>query len=173
MKFLATIADTVHEIEVRSTEAGPEILLDGQVVDAEMQRVGSSALFSLLYGGESYELVIEPDDSGYAVTLQNRTYRVRVEDERTQLLRRLVTDRSAAAGPVVLRAPMPGLVVRIEVSEGQKVRAGDGVVVVEAMKMENEIRAPISGVVKKVAVRERQAVEKDETLVTLEADGTT
>jgi pyruvate carboxylase subunit B len=173
MKFLATVGDATHEVEIRQSGSTTEVLLDGQPVQAEMQRVGTSALFSLLIEGRSYELLIEPGESEYRVTIEDRTYHVRVEDERAQLLRSLIRDRATTAGPVQIRAPMPGLIVRVEVAGGQRVNAGDGLLVVEAMKMENEIRSPVSGIVKQVAVEERQAVEKDEILVTLEADGST
>jgi biotin carboxyl carrier protein len=170
MKLLATVGDTVHTIEIRRDGSATEVFLDEQRLDAEIRRVGSSPVFSLLVGGHPYELMIEPDGSAYQVTVDQHSYRVRVEDERGQRLRALLRGRSSASGPATIRAPMPGLIVRIEVAEGQKVNAGDGVVVVEAMKMENEIRSSISGVVKRVAVRERQPVEKDEVLIVLEAD---
>src|SRR2546421_744162 len=75
--------------------------------------------------------------------------------------------RRSRAGPAVVRAPMPGLVVRVEVADGQRVEAGAGLVVVEAMKMENELRAPRAGVVQTVHVAVGQAVEKGMPLVTV------
>jgi len=171
MKFLATIGEATHEVEIRGSGSSLEIFVDGRAVEAELSRIGTSSLFSLVIGGQSHELLIEPNDEGYAVTTERRSYTVKVEDERARLLRLLVKDRSAAVGQVRIRAPMPGLIVRVQVSEGDRVEAGKGLLVVEAMKMENEIRSPVSGRVKKVAVRERQAVDKDEELLILEADG--
>jgi pyruvate carboxylase subunit B len=95
--------------------------------------------------------------------------RVEVEavDERTQAIRALTGKKSGPTGGGVVRAPMPGLVVRIPVTEGQQVAAGAGLVVVEAMKMENELKATHPGVVLKVHVTPGAVVEKGAPLVTL------
>jgi len=90
-----------------------------------------------------------------------------VQDERSREIEAVSgKDQPVVAGGTV-RAPMPGLVVRIEVAEGQQVDAGAGLVVVEAMKMENELRAPRPGMVQTVHVAVGQAVEKGASLVTL------
>ncbi len=88
-------------------------------------------------------------------------------DERTREIQALAGKRPGPAGGRTVMAPMPGLVVRIEVAAGQPVAAGTGLVVVEAMKMENELRAPQPGVVATVHVEVGQAVEKGAPLVTL------
>ena len=90
-----------------------------------------------------------------------------VVDERTRQIQALTGKRAASGGGTMVRAPMPGLVVRVAVAAGQRVDAGTGVVVVEAMKMENELRAPRAGVVETVHVAVGQAVEKGAPLVTL------
>jgi len=92
---------------------------------------------------------------------------VTVRDERTRETAALTTAAPGGAAPAVVRAPMPGLVVRVEVADGQRVDAGAGLVVVEAMKMENELRAPRAGMVQTVHVAVGQAVEKGMPLVTL------
>src|SRR5256884_6515780 len=91
---------------------------------------------------------------------------VAVHAERSGKTEVVAAAAPGAAGPVVVRAPMPGLVVRVEVADGQRVDAGAGLVVVEAMKMENELRAPRAGVVQTVHVTAGQAVEKGAALVT-------
>src|ERR1041385_2421797 len=92
---------------------------------------------------------------------------VAVQDERSRGIEAASSKGKRAGGGGTVRAPMPGLVVRIEVAEGQRVDAGAGLVVVEAMKMENELRAPRPGMVKTVHVAVGQAVEKGASLVTL------
>jgi len=92
-----------------------------------------------------------------------------VQDERTRAIEAVSGKGQPAAGGGTVRAPMPGLVVRIEVAEGQQVDAGAGLVVVEAMKMENELRAPRPSVVAAVHVGVGQTVEKGAPLVTLES----
>jgi biotin carboxyl carrier protein len=88
-----------------------------------------------------------------------------VLDERARHIRSLTGGGERARGPAVLKAPMPGLVVRVQVEAGQPVAAGAGVVVLEAMKMENELRAAAAGVVRIVRVRPGEAVEKGQVLV--------
>jgi pyruvate carboxylase subunit B len=97
---------------------------------------------------------------------------VAVIDDRTRQIQALTGQKRTTAGGGVVRAPMPGLVVRLEVTVGERVAAGSGLVVVEAMKMENELRAPRAGVVATVHVAVGQAVEKGMPLVTItEAEG--
>jgi len=92
-----------------------------------------------------------------------------VVDERTRQIQTLTGGRVAAPPTGTIRAPMPGLVVRVAVEPGQQVDAGAGLVVVEAMKMENELRAPGAGVVAAVHVAPGQVVERGAALVTLES----
>jgi biotin carboxyl carrier protein len=92
-----------------------------------------------------------------------------VLEERARHIRGLAGAAAGPRGPAALRAPMPGLVVRVQVEAGQRVAAGAGVVVLEAMKMENELRAAGAGVVRTVRVRAGEAVEKGQVLVDFEA----
>ena len=91
-----------------------------------------------------------------------------VVDERTRHIRSLTAGATAARGPATLRAPMPGLVVRVLVEAGQEVAAGAGIVVLEAMKMENELKAPAAGVVGAIRVGAGEPVEKGQVLVELQ-----
>jgi pyruvate carboxylase subunit B len=108
---------------------------------------------------------------GWLVQHGGRTWPVEIVDERTRSLRQMVGTKKpvGAGGAGAVRAPMPGLVLRLEVEEGQTVLAGDGLLVLEAMKMENEIRSSEAGVVKRILVRAGQAVEKGAVLVELAA----
>jgi biotin carboxyl carrier protein len=132
-------------------------------------------LHHLLLAGESWTVAAQAldglgDGGGlrWVLGLAGERAEVEVIDERTQEIQALTGRRRGGGAGGVLRAPMPGLVVRVEVTEGQQVAAGTGLVVVEAMKMENELRAVRAGVVAKVHVRAGTAVEKGAVLVTLE-----
>jgi len=92
-------------------------------------------------------------------------------DERAKSVRQLVGSRVVHPPDGSVRAPMPGLVLRVEVEEGQAVVAGTGLVVLEAMKMENEIRSPSAGIVRRILVSQGQAVDKGAALVELERQG--
>jgi pyruvate carboxylase subunit B len=96
--------------------------------------------------------------------------RIRAEaiDERTRAIREMTGAGGAALGPAPIRAPMPGLVVKVEVEEGDVVEAGQGMAIVEAMKMENELKAEGPGVVSTIHVAAGDTVEKDQILIDLD-----
>jgi biotin carboxyl carrier protein len=123
-------------------------------------------IYSLLIDGTSYEVFIEEDTGHLAVHLGKRTYRVRASDVRRH--RRANAASAGLDGLVRITAPIPGRVARVLVEPGQRVARGDGVVVVEAMKMENELRAPRDGVIGDVEVVEGQGVEGGALLATIE-----
>jgi pyruvate carboxylase subunit B len=106
--------------------------------------------------------------SAYTLWIDGFTYEVEALDERTRTIRDLTAAASGPAGPVPLLAPMPGLIVRVEVQVGDTVSAGQGLIVMEAMKMENELRSHGPGVVKAIRVTAGDAVEKGATLIELE-----
>src|SRR5690606_8230329 len=104
----------------------------------------------------------------WTLELDGHTLEVEVADERTRALRAVAAATAPPAGPRPVRAPMPGLVVRVDVRPGQAIEAGQGVVIMEAMKMENELRADAPGIVSRVLVEAGQAVEKGAVLVEFE-----
>ncbi len=103
----------------------------------------------------------------YTLSIDGRRFEVEALDERTHAIRQLSAAAAPPAGPAPLVAPMPGLIVRVNVAAGDTVKAGQGLVVMEAMKMENELRAAAAGVVKAVRVAPGTAVERGATLVEL------
>ncbi|GEM_PF-399858 len=123
-------------------------------------------LYTLALDDRSVTLWIEGRGRRYEVLWHGRSFPLTVEPARTFALRERFRGREAASDREVeeIRAVMPGLVVQVEVQEGQRVQPGDGLVVISAMKMENEIRAPRAGMVERVTVREGQEVRKGELL---------
>ena len=167
MKYYVTVDGERREVEL--TPEG--VRLDGEGdVEAEIATVPGSDLRHLLLDGRGYPLLAERDGGGEGWTFRvgGRRVRAAVEDERTHAIRELAGGPESGERPRELRAPMPGLVVRILVEPGQAVEAGDGLVVMEAMKMENELSARAAGVVATVRVEEGQTVNQDDVLVTLE-----
>ena len=143
-------------------------LIDGVEHLVEVKRLEGGA-FWLLCDGRSGMVDVEPGkDGGVAVEVAGLSAQVRFFDPRLEDLARAAARPRAAAGPEDVRAPMPGKVVKVLVKPGDLVQASQGLVVVEAMKMENELRSPREGRVKAVHVSEGQAVEGQEPLVTLE-----
>ena len=150
-----------HEIEVD----GNQVRVAGQIVEAALSVVPGTPLRHLLVAGRSVTLVVEGGRGHWQVAFHGDRRELEVVDERTRHIRSLTGQAGKARGLAALKAPMPGLVVRIGVAEGQKVDAGTGLVVLEAMKMENELRAAAPGVVKAIRVKPGQAVEKGEVLI--------
>jgi biotin carboxyl carrier protein len=161
MIFDATADGRTMRVEVRGQDGRYTVVLDGQPLEVDARETGRHFL-SILVGGRSYEAGIEKRPGGYTVVLTDDVVAVDlVEAARVAPARRV-------SGPARIAAPMPGKLVRVLVIPGQDVQAGQGLVVVEAMKMENEIKAPRAGRVKDVPAREGQAVDAGALLVVVE-----
>lgn len=162
MKYIVTIAGRTVEVEVD----GDRVTVDGRVRTAVLNSVPGTPLRQLLVDGRPLALAVEGSGRGpWGITFAGDRWEADVIDERTRHIRSLTGGAAQAGGPGVLRAPMPGLVVRVQAQPGQTVAAGAGIVVLEAMKMENELRAVTPGVIKAVHARPGETVEKGQLLV--------
>jgi pyruvate carboxylase subunit B len=125
---------------------------------------------SLLLGDRSHRILASRNGSeGWTLHLSGRHLQAQVVDERIRAIREMAGVPELARGPKALRAPMPGLVVKVEAEEGDEVVAGQGLVIVEAMKMENELKSEGEGRVSRILVHPGEAVDKDQVLVEFEA----
>jgi biotin carboxyl carrier protein len=148
-------------------QQGESVLVNGNEVKTDVIHINENTIH-LLYQHKSYTIErISADESGKQMTLKINgiKHQVQVNDELDELLRKMGLDKVAANKLNNLKAPMPGLVLRIMVSEGQKVEKGDALLVLEAMKMENVIKSPGAFTIKKVAVTEKTAVDKNQLLI--------
>ena len=138
------------------------IVLDGKQLDTDAVQV-APGIFSILLDGKSYEVRVLPSRNG-SLRLQagHHEFLAEVTDPRAWRGRRYGSTEAVGRQEVV--APMPGKVVRVLIALGEKVEAGQGLMVVEAMKMQNEVRSPKSGVVERLMVKEGQAVNAGEVL---------
>ena len=150
----ATVRGRSIRVEVQGGSGRYTVRLDGRPLEVDVVRTGRH-FASLLVGGESHEVGIEKGDEGYEVVLPGETVTVDVAEAG----RGPSLPASPPHGPSRLTAPMPGRVVRVLEALGADVVAGQGLFVIEAMKMENELKAPRAGRIQEVAVREGQAVE--------------
>lgn len=164
MRYYVTVEDRTLEVEV----GRDGLTVDGRPVAAELHGIAGTDRWRVQAGHASHRIAARHEGEGrWSLHLDGRPARVDVVDERTRAIRELTRAAAGSAGPKPVKAPMPGLVVRVEVAEGDTVREGQGVVIVEAMKMENELRAEADARVVKVRVAPGDAVEKDQVLLEL------
>lgn len=165
MRYFVTIGQRVLEVEL-----GPEgTLVDGQRVSSDLVEMDGTDVYSLLLNEKSHRILATRDGAEeWVLHLSGRHLRTQVVDERTRTIREMAATKEGPKGPKALKAPMPGLVIKIEAQLGDDVRKGQGLVIVEAMKMENELKCEGDGRVSQILVEVGQAVEKDQVLVEFE-----
>jgi biotin carboxyl carrier protein len=168
MKFWVTLED--HEAEVEFRTEGDRLLLevDGRRLAADFQRLPDGEVYSLLVDGRSHEVRVSPGANALEVTVRGTRVPVEVRHPLEKMLGATLR-KSGAAGAETIVAPMPGLVVALRVKPGDAVAPGQAVIVVEAMKMQNELAATHGGIVTEVLVTERQSVAAGQTLMRLKA----
>jgi len=154
MIFEATLADRALRLEVHSHGGAYTVLTSGREV--EVQVVEQGPFVTLSIDGRTHEVGIAARGAFFDVVLKDSLIPVELRDATYGGAEVAVKD---TAGPARVTAPMPGKVTRVLVSRGQAIEAGAGLVVIEAMKMENELRAPRAGEVLELPAREGQAVE--------------
>jgi biotin carboxyl carrier protein len=161
---------TIGEHTLRVELDGGIARVDGaEIAAAELARLPGTDVRHLLADNRSATVVAHRSGYGWDLVVDGWPVRAEVVDERTRAIRAMTGQSKASTGPRPVRAPMPGLIVRVEVAEGDHLKPGQGVVVMEAMKMENELRADGEGVVARVLVKPGQAVEKGAILVEFES----
>lgn len=166
MKYYVRVNDEQHEIAID----GETVTFDGKSMRAHVEDLAGTPLQLVSIGNEVHRVLARRGEEKGRYDLSINGYRFSVEalDERARTIRELSGASARPAGPAHLVAPMPGLIVRVSVKEGDLVRSGQGLVVMEAMKMENELRATASAVVKRVVVSPGSVVEKGALLLEME-----
>lgn len=167
MKYIVQLNDERRAV---SLDVGAVQHEKDEVVNAELSEIEGSPLRLVRIGTQVFRVVVEKRQGRGKYTLWVDGYRFETEalDERTRVIRDLSAATAGPVGPAPIIAPMPGLIVRVNVAAGDRVEAGQGVVVMEAMKMENELRATSAGTVRSVEVAPGTVVEKGALLVALE-----
>ena len=162
MRFQVSIAGQSHDVELTQAQGTWDCRLDGRPVDIDVRAI-SSEVFSILRDGKSYVVRKGPNQT---ITVGERTYEVTISDPRSWRSRQ--TASGSASGPQKLTASMPGKVVRIAATPGADVKAGQGILVVEAMKMQNELRSPRDGKITAILVQEGSAVNAGQVVAIVE-----
>ena len=165
MKFEAQTGDETVPIEVTGTGGRFALTIGGEAVRVDACQTGQG-IWSVLLDGVSHVVDVTEQDGRYLVDVGGERYAIRVEEESRYIIRTR-GGQGRERGQVV-KAPMPGKVTVIEVAVGQPVAAGDGLIVLEAMKMENELKAQTAGTVAEIRVAVGQAVNPGDVLVVIE-----
>ncbi len=164
MNYITTIGDKEYAIEVIDKR---HISVNGKIMEVDFEPIAGQPVYSLLIDGESYEAFVSPDEDEWQVLLQGHQYPIKVEDAREKRLRAAAGGSAEAGGDFQLKAPMPGLVVAVPVEENQQVEKGQVLLILESMKMQNELRSPRAGKVQRVKVKAGESVEQRQVLLTV------
>jgi len=165
VKFVVTIGDTTERVEV-SGEAGRYRLTIGTEVWEVDGRLTAQGIYSLLIGGVSYVADVWDEDGACVVDVGDERYVIRVEEE-TRFIIRTKGAGPGGHGALTFVAPLPGRIVHVAVKPGDRVEKGATLLVIEAMKMENEFKAGTAGTVAEVRVEAGQAVNGGDVLVVI------
>jgi len=164
MKYITTIDGKEFEIEIVDER---HIRIGNRLLEVDFESVSGQPVFSLILSGKSYEAFVYQSDEDWEVLIRGRQYQVKVEDEREKRLKTTggsgITD-----GEFHLKAPMPGLVVTVLIEEGQEVKKGQVMLILESMKMQNELKAPRDGIMGRVRVKAGESVEQRQTLLSVQ-----
>ena len=187
MAYISTVNNQAHTIDTGQNSDQREIIVDGTIQSIDWrhiaplaaetkEQVSTGGRYSLIIEGNSYEVFArritkadEKDSETYEIYVAGQRFEVKVEDERTKVLAGLVKS-AAATGEAKVQAPMPGLVIGVPLEEGATVKQGQTVVVLEAMKMENDLASPIAGIIKEIRVSKGQTVDQGQVLVVVAGD---
>src|SRR6266496_1219239 len=164
MKYITTVEGKQFLVEVIDEK---HVSVDGKVYEVDFESVSGQPVYSLIVDGRSHESYIYQGEENWQVLLRGRLYPVTVEDEREKRLRAAAGGGVAETGEFHLRAPMPGLVVAISVTEGQSVKKGQVILILESMKMQNEIKAPRDGTIGRIRVKAGETVEQKQMLLSV------
>lgn len=168
-RYRVSVGSRALDVVVVESERGLEVRIDqGASVAATVRRPRGDALYSLLVGGHAFSALVDGREGAYTVVLDGEAIDVLVQDERTARLESAALAGCQGLAESAITAPMPGLVLAVNVEPGQQVAKGASLVVLQAMKMENDLTARGEATIKEVLVRAGQTVDQGQTLVTLE-----
>ncbi|HEY4718422.1 MAG TPA: biotin/lipoyl-containing protein [Anaerolineales bacterium] len=166
VKYITTINGKEYLIEI--LDSG-QVSVNGQVYEVDFESISGQPVYSLLVDGSSYQADVYPGDEGLLqVLMRGVLYEASVEDEREKRLSATGGQGTVTTGEYLLRAPMPGLVVNIPLQDGEPVKKGDVLLILESMKMQNELKSPREGKVARIQVKAGDSVEQRQILLAVE-----
>jgi len=162
-KIALHIADTLYQIEQHEKN----LIIDGKHYEIDINKISDNE-YSVLINGHSHHVIVHQNQKNTHAYVNNQVYDVQQQTLRDILSVQFSVQHSGKHTATTFCAPMPGLVTKILKQQDASVNEGEGIIVVEAMKMENEIRVAKSGILKKVFVKEKQPIEKGDPLFIIE-----
>jgi len=162
MRYTAIINDKSYDIEIGANNT---VLVNGEPHNVDFRSIDGARLYSLLMDNSSWETLVDRNGDEYRVLIGGELHVVTVQDERTRKMAKAEKTQAAHAGEAILKAPMPGLVLDVVVNVNDEVTAKQGIVILEAMKMQNELRTPKAGTVKEIRVKPGDKVDQGQVLV--------
>jgi biotin carboxyl carrier protein len=166
MIYLVNIGGRKFEVTINGDLS--VVKIDGRDVEVDYRLLQGGELHSILTDHVNHEFALKRSEDGFEVWHGSKQLHVGISDEKTERFKRLMGDALSSVKTESLKAPMPGLILKIEIEVGQSIKKGDGLIIIEAMKMENELKAHTSGIVKEIKVKSGQPVEKNQVLVIFE-----
>ena len=165
MKYITVVGDRSYIIDL---EREGEVVQDGETHQLDFRAIDQEGLYSMLMDNKSYEaLVVEESDGQLRVIIDGALYTVNVMDERAKRLAEAAGGFAPPDGEQGIKSPMPGLIAAIPVKEGEVVKKGQVVIVLESMKMQNELKTPRDGTVTAIKIAPGQAVEQGQVLLVI------
>jgi len=164
MKYITGIDGHEYVVDIIDEH---HVNVDGVTYNVDIMQVGDQPVYSLVVNGESVEAHVYPNEDLWQVLFRGNLFTVCVEDEREKRLRASLAGRVAEHEDFHLKAPMPGMVVSIPVQDGQLVKKGDVLAILESMKMQNELRSPRDGKVTRLRVKVGDRVEQKDTMLSV------
>ncbi len=166
MKYYVSVNGREHTVDITEVAGVPVVELDGERAEVSYHEVDRLGQVAMVVDGKTFAVSIEGGADAVDVSVAGRSYHVELEDDRERAAH--AAERAGGAKTGVVKSVMPGIVVRILVAEGDTVEEGQPLLILEAMKMQNEIAAPANATVRSIHVTENSAVSGGEKLVTLE-----
>ncbi len=161
MKYIASVGGQDFTVEI---DTAGQVTVNGMRRHVDLQAVADGGLYSLIVDGQPFEMFVEHSEGQYVLEMNGGLFEVQVQDEQARRLTHSRPKACATQKEMAVKAPMPGVVIAALVQAGQKVLAGDPLVILESMKMQNKFRAPQTGVVQSVPVTPGDTIERGATM---------
>jgi biotin carboxyl carrier protein len=165
MKYITTLDGKEYLIEITDEH---HVSVNGRLLEVDFVSVNGQPVYSMIIDGKSYESYVYETEEGWQVLTRGRQYNLTVEDEREKRLRAAAGGGVVESGEYHLKAPMPGLIVAIPVNEGDPVKKGQTLVILESMKMQNELKSPKDGTAGRIRVKQGETVEQRQALLSVQ-----